>query len=85
MVLLRAAREALADGGIVLIAEPFAGTPGAARMGDGYFGFYLLAMGQGRPRTADELSEMLVAAGFSGIRQRRTRRPLLASVMTACR
>lgn len=85
MALLRAAREALPDGGVVLIAEPLAGTPGAEAMGDGYFGFYLLAMGQGRPRTAEELSEMLTAAGFSRVRQSRTRRPMLASVLTACR
>ncbi|MGV3633333.1 MAG: methyltransferase [Pseudorhodoplanes sp.] len=85
MAILRAAREALADGGTVLIAEPFAGTPGAEAMGDAYFGIYLLAMGQGRPRTAKELSDMLVAAGFSRVRRRRTRRPLLASVVTACR
>ena len=51
MQALRAVREALPEGGVILIAEPFAGTPGAEAMGDGYFGFYLLAMGQGRPRT----------------------------------
>ena len=85
MQLLRAVREALPEGGVILIAEPLAGTPGAERMGDGYFGFYLLAMGQGRPRTAKELSAMLATAGFTGVRQRRTRRPLLTSVVTACR
>jgi demethylspheroidene O-methyltransferase len=70
---------------VILVAEPLAGTPGAAPMGDGYFGFYLLAMGQGRPRTAAELSGMLANAGFSRIRQHRTRRPLLTGVVTACR
>lgn len=85
MQVLRAIRDALPDDGVILIAEPLAGTPGAAPMGDGYFGFYLLAMGQGRPRTASELSVMLSNAGFNRIQQRRTRRPLLASVMTACR
>lgn len=85
MQMLRAAREALPDGGVILIAEPLAGTSGAEAMGDGYFGFYLLAMGQGRPRTASELSVMLSNAGFNCIQQRRTRRPLLTGVMTACR
>jgi demethylspheroidene O-methyltransferase len=85
MQVLRAAREALPDGGVILIAEPLAGTSGAEAMGDGYFGFYLLAMGQGRPRTANELASMLATAGFQSIRQRRTRRPFLTGVLTACR
>lgn len=85
MVLLRGARDALPEGGVVLIAEPFADTPGAERMGHGYFGFYLLAMGQGRPRTVAEISNMLAAAGFRSIRQRRTHRPLLTGVVMASR
>jgi len=85
MQVLRAVREALPEGGVILIAEPLAGTRGAERMGDGYFGFYLLAMGQGRPRTAKELSGMLETAGFTHVRQHRTRRPILTSVVTACR
>jgi demethylspheroidene O-methyltransferase len=85
MQVLRAVRDALPDGGVILVAEPLAGTAGAEAMGDGYFGFYLLAMGQGRPRTAGELADMLATAGFGRVRQHRTRRPLLASVMTACR
>jgi demethylspheroidene O-methyltransferase len=85
MQMLRAVRDALPDGGVILVAEPLAGTAGAEAMGDGYFGFYLLAMGQGRPRTASELSSMLLKAGFGRVRQQRTRRPMLASVMTACR
>ena len=36
-----------------------AGTPGAEPIGDAYFGFYLLAMGSGRPRTADGAAQML--------------------------
>ncbi|MFZ5690051.1 MAG: methyltransferase [Pseudomonadota bacterium] len=85
MTILRAVRAALPDGGLVLVAEPLAGTSGAEAMGDGYFGFYLLAMGQGRPRTAKELSELLTRAGFSCVRRRHTRSPILASVLTACR
>jgi demethylspheroidene O-methyltransferase len=85
MQMLRAVREALPDGGVILVAEPLAGTAGAEPMGDAYFGFYLLAMGQGRPRTANEVSDMLGKAGFNRIRERSTRRPLLTRVMTACR
>ncbi|MBB5761195.1 demethylspheroidene O-methyltransferase [Methylorubrum rhodesianum] len=85
MALLRAAHAALPPGGLLAIAEPFAGTAGAEPVGDAYLGFYLLAMGSGRPRSARELSELLVQAGFSGIRERQTRRPLLARLLTAGR
>jgi demethylspheroidene O-methyltransferase len=81
--MLRAAYEALPPGGRLLVAEPMAGTAGATRMGDAYFGLYLWAMGSGRPRTAAELSAMLRAAGFSRIRCRPTRIPLQTSVLVA--
>jgi demethylspheroidene O-methyltransferase len=81
--LLRAAHAALSPGGTLLIAEPMSGTPGAEPAGDAYFGFYLLAMGSGRPRRAHELHAMLRAAGFTRSRERRTRRPLLARVIVA--
>ena len=48
-----------------------------------YFGFYLLAMGQGRPRRAGELAAMLVEAGFVRPRAIQTRLPLVTSVMVA--
>jgi len=83
--LLRAAHAALHPGGLIAIAEPMAGTPGAEPVGDAYFGFYLMAMGSGRPRTIAELSAMLAAAGFTDIRERPTRRPLLARLITAKR
>jgi len=81
--MLRAAYEALPPGGRLVVAEPMAGTTGAARMGDAYFGVYLWAMGSGRPRTAAELTEMLQAAGFSHVRRRPTRIPLQTSVLVA--
>ena len=81
--LLRAARAALPPGGRVLIAEPMAGTKGAEPMGEAYFGFYLLAMGRGRPRRAEELQAMLAAAGFAGIRLLSTGTPLLTRVLVA--
>ncbi len=81
--LLRAARAALPPGGTLLLAEPMAGTPGAEPIGDAYFGFYLLAMGSGRPRTAAELTGMLEAAGFARVRECRTRRPMLVRLLVA--
>jgi len=81
--LLRAAYAALAPGGRLVIAEPMAGTPGAEPVGDAYFGFYLVAMGSGRPRTADELSRLAREAGFAAVKERKTRRPLLARVLVA--
>ena len=83
MTLLRAVRAALAPGGTLLLAEPVAGTPGAAAMGDAYFGFYLLAMGQGRPRTLTTLMAMVRAAGFDAVQPRRTRQPLQTSLLVA--
>nr|WP_313900835.1 methyltransferase [Methylobacterium sp. J-026] len=81
--LLAAAHRALAPGGLLLLAEPMAGTPGAEPVGDAYFGFYLLAMGSGRPRRREELHTMLTAAGFTAVRERPTRRPLLTRVLVA--
>ncbi|HKM61735.1 MAG TPA: methyltransferase [Acidisphaera sp.] len=81
--LLRAARAALPQGGAVLIAEPMAGTQGAEPVGDAYFGFYLLAMGQGRARTPGQYAAFLQAAGFAPPRLLRTRRPIVARALLA--
>lgn len=83
LTLLRAVRKALAPAGRLLLAEPMADTPGAAAMGDAYFGFYLLAMGQGRPRSAAELTALLQQAGFDRVRRLRTHLPLLLQVLVA--
>jgi demethylspheroidene O-methyltransferase len=83
LILLRAVREALPSRGVLLLAEPMAGTPGAEPMGDAYFGFYLLAMGPGRPRTAAEIARLLQNAGFGHVRSVPTPRPLLASLTIA--
>lgn len=83
LALLRAVRRALPENGTLLIAEPMAGTPGAEPSGDAYFGFYLLAMGSGRPRTAAGLAALVQAAGFDRVRLHATRTPLLVRVMTA--
>lgn len=78
-----AARRALAPGGVLLVGEPMAGTRGARAVTDAYFGLYLYAMGSGRARTPDELGALLRRAGFSTIRFRRTRMPILAGVAVA--
>jgi len=85
MTLLRAVHAALPPGGTLLLAEPMADTPGAEPMGDAYFGFYLLAMGRGRPRSAEALTQMLSAAGFEGVRPLRTRLPLQTQLLVARR
>lgn len=84
-ILLRAAHDALPPGGRLLLAEPMAEAPGAEPMGDAYFGFYLLAMGRGRARTAGEIEALLTDAGFTGIRRIPTRRPLLTALITCTR
>lgn len=83
MRILRAVRAALPADGTLLVAEPMAGTKGAEPMGDAYFGFYLMAMGSGRSRTPQRLSEMLQAAGFGAIRQVPTRIPLQTGLLVA--
>ena len=61
--ILRAVHAALPPGGTLLVAEPMAARPRAEPVGDAYFGFYLLAMGRGRPRRAAEIAEMLRDGG----------------------
>jgi demethylspheroidene O-methyltransferase len=73
--------KALEPGASLLLAEPMAGTPGQAAMGDAYFGFYLLAMGRGRPRTQHEISQMLADSGFEEIRLLPSAIPLNAQIL----
>lgn len=83
LAILKAVRRAMPADGTVLIAEPMAGTADAEPIGDAYFGFYLLAMGSGRPRRFGELKSMLAVAGFDRVRRHATRQPMLARVITA--
>jgi demethylspheroidene O-methyltransferase len=83
MALLRKIRAALPPGGRLLVAEPMSETPGAEPAGDAYFGFYLLAMGRGRPRPPRELEAMLAGAGFAQTAMLPTHTPLLTRVMVA--
>jgi len=81
--ILKAAKEALAPGGVLLLAEPMADTPGAETMGGAYFGFYLMAMGRGRPRTFDHIRTLLTEAGFTRLRCQTGGRVLRTGVVTA--
>lgn len=83
LTVLRAARAALPADGQVLVAEPMSATPGAESVGDAYFGFYLLAMGRGRPRTPARIGELLLAAGFTRPRLIPTAMPMQTSVVVA--
>jgi len=83
MALLRATRRALPPKGVLLLAEPMMGTPGAEPVADAYFGFYLLAMGRGRPRTPQTLQQMLQAAGYAETHLVRTRLPLQSRLIVA--
>ena len=85
LTLLRAVHDALPPGGTLFIAEPMAGVRGVEPVGDAYFGFYLLAMGSGRPRTHAEIAAMLRQAGYERPRPLKTAMPLTTSVMTALR
>jgi demethylspheroidene O-methyltransferase len=81
--LLRSIAAVLPRGGKILIAEPLANAPGYERVGSAYFGMYLLAMGSGRPRSAEQIRELLARAGFARTEQHATRQPMLAGIVTA--
>jgi demethylspheroidene O-methyltransferase len=52
-------------------------------MAEAYFGFYLLAMRGGRPRSQLELAGLLQKAGFTKVQPRSTPLPMQCSVMEA--
>lgn len=83
LAVMRAVHRVLPVGGSVLLAEPMSGTEGAEPMGEAYFGFYLMAMGKGRPRSPDHLCRLLTEAGFGAVRLMPTRLPLQTRVMVA--
>jgi demethylspheroidene O-methyltransferase len=81
--LLTTIHAALPPGGRLLIVEPMASSPGARRMGDGYFGLYLWAMNSGRPRSAGEIGNMLQKAGFTRSKPINTALPIITSAIVA--
>ncbi len=83
LALLRALRASWPRGARLLVAEPMAETRQARPMGHAYFGFYLMAMGSGRPRSLRELRGLLEQAGFTHGREIRTGQPLLLRMLVA--
>jgi demethylspheroidene O-methyltransferase len=81
--IMRAVRKVATRGSTLLVAEPMAETRGAEPIGDAYFGFYLLAMGRGQPRTAARICAMLEASGFTDAHSVPTRSPMLTSLIVA--
>lgn len=83
MLLLKRIRAMMSPGATLVIAEPLAGAASGLTVGDAYFGFYLLAMGRGRARSATELTAMLKVAGFNSVREIKTALPLQCGILTA--
>lgn len=83
LMILRKAHAALPKGGVLLVAEPMSGTRGAEACADAYFGFYLAAMGSGRPRTPMEIAALLRRAGFRHSRLVPTSTPMIVRAILA--
>ncbi|MBC8790756.1 MAG: methyltransferase [Tagaea sp. CACIAM 22H2] len=83
LALLRKIHAALPEGGTVVIGEPMADAASAETVGAAYFGFYFLAMGQGRARRAGEIEALLSQAGFKNARRHPTALPLQVGVVSA--
>jgi len=80
--LLAKAFVALPPGGRLIISEPMAGGARPERAGDIYFSFYTMAMGTGRARSPERISELCEEAGFLRSSQPRPRRPYVTRVLT---
>lgn len=83
LAILKRCRAALPSGGTLLVAEPMAREKVGDPATDAYFGFYLHAMGRGRPRTAQELEQLIEQAGFDRCHSARTHLPMLTSLLVA--
>ena len=82
-LLLDAVYEAIEPDCTLLICEPMSAGGYSKKISDAYFNFYLHAMGSGRPRRPEEIIFMLENAGFSNIRQIKTRSPFVTSIISA--
>ncbi|QJF53308.1 methyltransferase [Roseobacter ponti] len=83
--LLRAVFDALPEGGRLIISEPMGGGRRPDRAGDVYFAFYTMAMQTGRTRSADEITALCAAAGFTDIRSAAPARSYVTRTLTAVR
>jgi demethylspheroidene O-methyltransferase len=79
--LLRKIHAALPSKGSLLLAEPMADPRGARQ--DAYFHFYLMAMGEGRLRTPQKLSDMMLEAGFTRVELLSNPMPTHARILIA--
>ena len=82
-MILRAIFKALPAKGTLLLTEPMAQARDEPPLGDAYFHFYLLAMGSGRLRTARELSDMILGAGFHSVELLANTMPLQTQILIA--
>lgn len=83
--LLRCCFEALPPGGRLIVSEPMTGGGHPTRAGDVYFALYTMAMGTGRARSPEEISEVLRRTGYAQVAHIPTFRPFVTSVVTAVR
>jgi len=81
--LLAKAYAALPPRGRIVVSEPMSGGANPSRAADAYFAVYCMAMRTGTVRSADRISAMLGEAGFVGIKEARTDRPFITSIVTA--
>ena len=77
--LLKKVYDALPIGGQLIISEPMSGGDHPNRSGDVYFAFYTMAMRTGKARSANQISQMCLSAGFSNIKIPRSPRPFITS------
>jgi demethylspheroidene O-methyltransferase len=85
VALLKAAYDALPEGGRIVISEPMTGGATPQRAGDAYFALYCMAMRTGRARSAAQIAELLTQAGFEDVKAPASRRPFITSVVTGVR
>lgn len=81
--LLERCRDALPRGGTLILAEPMAVERVGDPTSDAYFSWYLHAMGSGRPRTREELKNLLTEAGFVRVVEVKTHLPMLVRLLVA--
>ncbi|MEI6769878.1 MAG: methyltransferase, partial [Betaproteobacteria bacterium] len=79
--LFQKVHAALPTKGSLLLAEPMADPQGERQ--DAYFHFYLMAMGEGRLRTPQKLSNMMLQAGFSRVELLSNPMPTHARILVA--
>jgi len=74
---------ALPPGGLLIVSEPMGGGAAPDRAGDVYFAFYTMAMQTGRARSAKQISDLCITAGFTDICSPRPARPYVTRTLVA--